>query len=379
MPWILKFLAAPAIDLSVRRGASLKRWILTCQIAMAATLLPLAFVDWAQSYALVVGVVTFHAVFAAVQDVSIDTLAIRSVPASELGRVNGFMQTGMLGGRAAVAAGSTLLASIFGTPAAAVVALAILIVAPAIVVALAVDERKAIQKGAMVEAASRGERTPLRSLVTRATFAGLLVALTVGAGFEFFGVSAGPRLLDLGATDLVVSSFYGFFAPASLAAGALIGGVLADRIGAIRGTVAGLAAVSAVLTLIAVADPAPPVAWFSLAYVGIGLLTSSSYALLMALARGPLTATRFSLFMAMTNACEAGSGFLGGRLADDGYGSALLTMTVLAFIALAPLYWLAKHGPATARMATEPPRSAKSAESVDSTKSTDSTRSAERA
>jgi len=340
VPWILKFFVAPAIDFGLRRRIPLRRWIVACQLAMSATLLPLAFIDWSTQFEILLGIVVFHALFAAVQDVSIDTLAIYTVPPAELGRVNGWMQAGMLTGRAGVAAGSTLLATRFEHPAAAVVVLAVLIALPLLVLVVAVKEPA-------IDAVRSRSGGLAKRVFSRNGIAGLGIALLVGGGFEFFGVSAGPRLTDAGASSQALAIFYGLLAPGGLAVGALAGGALTDRIGALRATGCSLAFVTAVLVSIAVADltglDGARLAWFAVAYLAIGGLTSSSYALLMSLSRGEFAATRFSLFMAMTNACEAWSGFVGGRFASYSYGLTLLTLALVACIAALPLFVLSRR------------------------------------
>jgi len=343
LPWILKFLAAPLIDASLHRGGSLRRWILSCQLGMAVALVPLALLDWNAQFPLLVGVVAVHAIFAAVQDVGIDALAIHSVPREELGRVNGWMQAGMLGGRAGVAAGSTLIVSALGDPALAVLFLAVLIALPAIVLVVAVAE-PALHHGA-VEI-----RAVLKLVATRVGLAGLAIALLAGGGFEFFGISAGPRLIDLGRSENDVALFFGLFAPAGLALGALLGGTVADQIGPLRGTALSLALLSLILSSIAVDDLAPVfggghVFWFAVAYFAIGALTASSYALFMRLSHGEFAATRFSLFMAMTNACEAWSGFIGGSFVSASYGLTLMSLTAAACLAAIPLYILWRQSP----------------------------------
>lgn len=345
VPWILKFLIAPVIDASQHSRVPLKRWILVCQLAMAVALLPLAVIDWGAQFALVVAIVFVHAVFAAVQDVGIDTLAINTVPAEELGRVNGWMQAGMLGGRAGVAAGSTWVASTFDDAGLAVLSLAVLIALPAFVLLVATEEPRIPRPAVRL-------RAVVKLVATRAGFAGLAIALLVGAGFEFFGVSAGPRLVVLGSSDTTLTMFYGLLAPGGLALGALAGGWLADSMGSLRATAMSLAVLSAVLAWIALGDLLPDLSrshlvWFVGAYLAIGALTASSYALLMKLSRGEFAATRFSLFMAMTNACEAWSGYVGGRFAEYSYGLTLLALTAAACLATVPLFVLWRSRRAT--------------------------------
>jgi predicted MFS family arabinose efflux permease len=76
----------------------------------------------------------------------------------------------------------------------------------------------------------------------------------------------------------------------------------------------------------------------------------------MALSHGEFAATRFSLFMAMTNACEAWSGFLGGRFAEQSYGLTLLSLSAAACVALLPLFllWRVESKKDTDEQTTEP-------------------------
>lgn len=338
LPWVLKFLVAPVIDAGLARRIPIKRWILVCQVLMALSLLPLSLIDWPVDYSLLMLCVVLYAIFAAVQDVGIDTLAVRCVPADELGRINGFMQAGMLTGRAGVAAATALIAAFFGSPAVAIVLVAVLVFAPAIVLAFGVREPR-------FDAVPFNARDLLGTVATRSTFAGLAVALLIGAGFEFFGVSVGPRLVDLNYSATSVAWFYGLFAPAGLALGALAGGALSDRFGVVRGSALALTIMTLLLLVIAFDDYWPglfgsQIVSYSMAYIAIGLLTASSYALFMTLSRGRYAATRISLFMAMTNACEAWAAYAGGRLAVQSYGYSVLVLAAIACLALLPLFAL---------------------------------------
>ncbi len=343
LPWVLKFLVAPLVDASRRAGVLLKHWVLTCQLAMAVALLPMIWLDWQRQFGLVAAVIVTHAVFAAAQDVAIDTLAIQSVPAGELGRINGWMQTGMLGGRAAVAAGSALLASLFGTPGVAVIFVVALIGVPAVLMLVAVTEVRVHRPRFSLKSLLPHLRAP-------AMLSGMVIALLSGAGFEFFGVSVGPRLVEEGGGGGTLAAFYGLIAPAGLAGGALLGGVLADRRGVVMATAVSLAVLTAVLLTVAVGEMADVLGSVRLplsgcVYVAIGALTATSYALFMTLSRGEYSATRFSLLMAMTNACEAWAGFVGGRFAGQSYGMTLMALTVVACVAAVPLYLVGRsHG-----------------------------------
>jgi hypothetical protein len=235
------------------------------------------------------------------------------------------------------------VAAALGAAELAVLFLAVLIALPAILLIFAVREPAIPHTPVRL-------RAVLRLVASRAGLAGLLIALLGGAGFEFFGVTAGPRLVDLGWVESNLALFFGLLAPAGLAIGAIIGGAITDRTGPVRATAGSLALLSAILLWIGLGDlgggaNSSNLGWFAAVYFAIGTLTASSYALFMSLSRGDFAATRFSLFMAMTNACEAWSGFAGGAFADSSYGLSLLSLTAIGGLAGFPLYWLWRRQP----------------------------------
>jgi PAT family beta-lactamase induction signal transducer AmpG len=346
VPWTLKFLAGPVVDRSVARGGRLRNWILACQVAMGLSLLPLAGAADVPVFPLLLGFLLAHACFAAVQDVAIDALCIRTVPAGNIGSVNGWMQFGMTVGRAAAAAAVPLLIHAVGWRAAIGLVVA-LIWAPMLFVVLMVREPPP-SLGAPDE-----PRSTLMHMLSWALLPAAVVALLAGTGFEASGALAGPLLVDLGFDAGTRALFFGAIAPAGLAVGGLVAARLADGLGLVRAV--GLAVV---VTAAAVASLATSVAGvpvpagrtlhtvlFGLVYLSAGFLISTSYAMFMNVARGRWRATRFSLLMALTNACETGSGFLGGRLVMSlGYGGALGAMAALSLLSLPVLRCVRPNG-----------------------------------
>jgi PAT family beta-lactamase induction signal transducer AmpG len=192
VPWALKFLWAPLVD--VMRGPrwGFRHWAMTAQVGMGLTLLPLGFVDPLEGFSLWVGLLLAHAVCAATQDVAIDALAVTTVPAAERGRVNGAMQMGMLVGRGAFAGGAIWLMVRGGW------ALPVLALTTAVWVSLVVlwihPEKPVTEKSSQPW---RQFRITLgKVLVGANTWIGIAFALV--AGFEATGALAGPWLTDLG-------------------------------------------------------------------------------------------------------------------------------------------------------------------------------------
>ena len=336
VPWTLKFLAGPAIDRSVARGARLRSWILGCQLAMGFALVPLAANESLPGFALLLGLLFVHACFAAVQDVAIDALCIRTVPADRLGNINGWMQFGMTAGRAVAAASVPLVIHATGWRPAIGMIVA-LVWLPMLLVALMVREPRRAQDRGAAEGGGLGQ------LLSRALVPAMGVALLAGAGFEAVGALSGPLLVDLQFEPALRSAFFGAIAPIGLATGGLLAAVLADRLGLRRAValgVLGTAVAASALGYSVSAEALPEgryghLALFGAVYLGAGFLISASYACFMNIVRGHWAATRFSLLMALTNACESGSALMAGRLvAPLGYGGALIVLAGLSVFSL---------------------------------------------
>lgn len=125
-----------------------------------------------------------------------------------------------------------------------------------------------------------------------------------------------------------------------MTAGSLGGGRLADRFGVVRTTAAAVLAVAVAAGALALAARAGAgsttlLVLLAAVYLGIGLLTASSYALLMRLTDERLAATQFSAFMGATNGCEAWSGWVGGRITHAaGYPAAFAVLALASLVSL---------------------------------------------
>lgn len=342
LPWALKFLWAPVIDLG--GGRALPRWIVGAQLVMAAGLLPLVALDPARGIGWIAVPLLVHALAAASQDAAIDALALRTTPESERGRLNGWMQLGMLLGRA-LFGGGALIARRWIGDAGVVLVLSGGLCAAAIALAL---------RGSALAPTTVARTEPLlphlaAALRRRATWLGLLFAATAGAGFEVVGLLVGPFLDARGQEATSIGLFLGLPAVGAMAIGALAGGHLADRFG-VRRTVfcAGIALGAAVLALAwAARTHARAEELFVLLtaiYLGIGVFTAASYALFMSLTDPALGATQFSAYMGATNLCEAWSARAGGALAARaGYAHAFAWPALIALAALALVPLLRAH------------------------------------
>jgi MFS transporter, PAT family, beta-lactamase induction signal transducer AmpG len=342
LPWVFKFLWAPVIDIgrTVRWGH--RAWILTLQLFMGLTLLPLMMLDFNVDQELLVGFLLLHAVIAATQDAAIDGFAIAIVPLHERGSLNGWMQFGMLLGRSLLGGGVLLLESSFGTK----FTLPCLITAiwvPSALLALT-DISPALQTlpVALPQRVSEFGVRMKKMLLSRNTWFVLLFAAIGGAGFEGVGAVAGPFLLDQGFSKQDVGLFFSIPSVIGMMAGALVGGVLADRLDRRHAAALTLSLVALDVVGLAVATAhelgvSPDILLFllGLLYVFIGMFTATSYALFMDATEPGLGATQFSAFMGATNGCEAWASYTVGKLQGTlGYSLAFSALAGVSLLAL---------------------------------------------
>lgn len=337
LPWALKFLWAPAVDALRTPRWSLRSWIVASQVAMGLALIPLLFLDPAAHASGIIVLLFAHAFAAATQDVAIDALAIATVPAHERGSLNGWMQAGMRAGIALFGGGALAAAAVVGDEG-VIVGLVVLIWSALLVLVTA----RPVEEAPRSERSGTFRATLKAAALRRDTWLGLGVALLSGAAFEAVGAMAGPYLIDRGFSEGEAGPLLAAVPLVGITSGALAGGYLSDRMGRRRSTGVFLLLISVVVAgwaaLDHAASPLPGaaiVALLSALYVSIGLFTSASYALFMDLTDRRLGGTQFSAYMGATNACEAGSGFLAGRLAAEaGYPAAFLKMALLSLLAL---------------------------------------------
>jgi MFS transporter, PAT family, beta-lactamase induction signal transducer AmpG len=343
LPWVLKFLWAPLVDLLRGRRWGYRAWIVLMQTTMGASLVPLIWIDPVSELGTWRALLLVHAVAAATQDVAIDALAIGVVPAAERGRLNGAMQAGMLTGRSLFGGGAVAIAAGLGRPW-LIGALVVWILTAMGALGLL---RDAAPAPPLAEEGRRWLRAMRATFRHRATWFGLAFALTSGAAFEATGQLAGPFLVDRGASNSTIGAFLGIFVVGAMLAGGLAGGVASDRWGRTRVVALSLAGFVTMILLVAWTDRAgfgasvTRLALLTGMYVFVGIFTAASYALFMDLTDPEIGATQFTTFMAATNGCESWAGWSGGRLvAAQGYPAAFAVMSVVSVLSLPLLVWI---------------------------------------
>lgn len=348
LPWTLKFAWAPLVDLGTGVRWTLRHWIMTAQLLMGATLLPLAWLDWQAQFTLLTGLLIAHALSAATQDVAIDALCIASTDPLERGNLNGLMQAGMLLGRAMMGGGALILAEMLGRPAIVVLLVAVTSSSLLLVAMSPIPPGSpALPGGAWSERRRVAGREFRQALRQRNTWLGLAFALVGLVAFKSVEGVFGPYLLDRGFDEGTIGRFGATVFILAMICGAVLGGRFADRVPRRRFVAGALLGVAATVLSLAFADRLTEgpsrilLVILTVLAFGIGLFTASVYALFMDLTRPALAATQFSAFMGATNAGESWSTYAIGELIQTrGYSSAMIVMACTSLLALPLLGWM---------------------------------------
>lgn len=340
LPWALKFLWAPLVDIARGPAFTLRGWIGASQGLMVVTLVALAVAGPQASMASLRVILLLHALAAATQDVAVDALAIRSTDESERGDINAWMQAGMLSGRALFGGGALLLVSIAGERA----AVALLAVAVAATTSIALAYRDVSSARQRSDAGVGFLAHLAAAFGRRSTWLALGFAALGGAAFEAAGVLVGPMLTDTGVNTATIGAFLSVPAAGLMLGGGLAGGRLCRTVGTVS-TVAASGTLMAIVVAIlwpAAAGGSAAGTWTALSalYLLIGAFTVASYSFFMDRTDPDLGSTQFSAYMAATNLCESWAGRVGGSLAASrGYGAAFGAMAAVSLAALPLVFW----------------------------------------
>ncbi|TWU60838.1 muropeptide transporter [Rubripirellula tenax] len=340
LPWTLKFLWAPLVDLFRGPKWGLKHSIIASQVVMGATLLPLFWLDLRIDFAIVSMWLLAHAFAAATQDVAIDSLCIQQSMLAERGSLNGAMQCGVLTGRAIMGGGSLMLERWIGFN--GVVAVLIGLVSFSLIVLAFAKEKQLAATAGVAESIGQRMLQLMRQLRRGARkpiiWFGFAFALTVPAAFKSAEAILGPFLVDRGYSEFDV----GRFTSTAIIGGMIVGSVLAGRFShrwadrrLLTGAViANLLAIAAVAIADLSSDRSGGIALLvalTVVSITIGCFTVAMYNWLMNLTDPLMAATQFTAFMAASNVCEAWSTTLIGRLQIAwGYPAAMLCLCAIS-------------------------------------------------
>ena len=338
LPWIFKFLWAPLIDSLRNEKRGYKFWIFISQSLMGLALIPLIFIPPQDNFNIWGMFLFIHSFAAATQDVSIDAMVINVIVKNERGKLNGFMNAGMLVGRSVFGGGTIIIAYTLGLHHMLILLTAIIL--SAMLLLLLVKE----------PISTKESKNQLKlftsnfslSFSDKNTWFAILFALSSGAAFEAAGGLSGPFLTDLNINQNTIGFFFAVPVVIAMFTGGLIGGYVSDKISrkkAVRlflsGFVASILFISIYNYVNSSASASGFISAYTVMYFFVGLFTASSYALFMDLTNPKIGGTQFSTYMAATNGCEAWSVWTAGNIiAVYGYPAAFVFMCAVSLLSL---------------------------------------------
>ena len=226
LPWIFKFIWAPLIDSFRNEKRGYKFWIFISQSFMGLSLVPLIFIPVQDNLFIWGMFLLLHSISAATQDVSIDAMVINVIAKKERGKLNGFMNAGMLIGRSVFGGGTLIIAYELG--------LSYMILLLVIIIISAMSLLFLIKEPVLELRPDNQFKTFIQnfslSFSSRNTWLAIIFALTSAAAFEVTGGLAGPFLTDLNINQETIGLFFAIPVVIAMFIGGLFGGYISDKI-----------------------------------------------------------------------------------------------------------------------------------------------------
>ena len=346
LPWSLKFLWAPAVDLWGQR----RTWILGCQTLLIVGILALLAVDPSRVTAVSWALLLSLAILSATQDIAIDAYTIELLDEEEMGPANGLRVTTYR--IALISAGGALvaLAGLMGWPT-AFVAAAVLMVG-AVLLSWRMPHPK--QPRGSVAMPERGADslqdavwTPLRQFFAHPGFLSVLCfILLYKLGDMALGPMVRPFWVDRHFSMLQIGAVPGTLGVVTTVLGALLGGSLTKRWGVIRALwLLGIAQAASNLTYAtAAAFPPSTTLMYTASVVESfcgGLGTAPFLAFLMSICDKTHAATQYALLSALFAPVGLAAATVSGWAVERlGYTAYFSVTFVLAWPALLLLPWV---------------------------------------
>ncbi len=360
LPWSFKFLWGPVIDRFTWPAMGRRRpWILAAQTAMAATLGFMVLVpDLAANARLVVALVCLINIFASLQDVAVDALAVDLLEPHERGKANGLMYGCSYGGSAIGGAGIGWVVGSAGLRAG--LSAQVLMIMGIMLIPLLVRERPGEKllpwsRGVAADDAVTGTAHSARELLGRLAAAFRRRSAWLGGVLALvakFGVAVSSTVIvtltiqELGWEQTEFTSFQGAVAMWFGLGGSVLGGFLADLVGARRLAMLTTIALGALWIVFGLGHAD----WTSAAFVKIvicaealiyGVFTVSLFAIFMGVSSRAVAASQFTAYMAFMNLSNTAGAWRAGWLTEKlGEAQVFVAIGVLQMAIVGLLTWI---------------------------------------
>ncbi|MEW6300711.1 MAG: MFS transporter [Thermodesulfobacteriota bacterium] len=343
LPWTLKFLWAPAVDLWGRR----RSWIVACQVLLAVDLGLWLFCAPAHTGSAVWVFLVAFAAFSSTQDIAIDAYTIELLDEEEMGPANGVrVSTYRV---ALICAGGVFvaLAGLVGWETAFAAAAVFLAGAAAVSSRAPQGAPARPAHGSWAAALEQAALSPLRSFWRRpGVLYVMLFILTFKLGDMALGPMVRPFWVDRHFTPLQIGAVPGTVGVVSTIAGALLGGRLTKTWGLFHALwLLGIAQAASNLAYAAAAAlPPSDVLMYSASVIESfcgGLGTAPFLAFLMSICDKSQAATQYALLSAVFGLTRSLAGAFSGWAAQRmGYAAYFTVTFFLAWPAFGLLPWV---------------------------------------
>ncbi len=356
MPWAFKWLWGPVVDRFARSVMGRRRpWILGAQSGMILTAAAmLALPDLRDNFEQLLWLVFAHNVFASLQDVSVDALAVDLLPEADRGTANGLMYGSSYLGVAIGGAGLSTVLGRYGLHSAMLVQVLCLtgIMLLPLFLRENVRDRLVSLRSRKKESHAAGSmwevlKNLLKAFGRRSPILAAVLALTSQIGLGVTGAVGTVLLMQkLGWTQEEYGQMVGGFPLLFGLFGSVAGGFIADRLGHRKIIAASCILIGGTWIGFAMAEPWWSVRSFIVAIscaqeLFFGMLSATLFALFMSVSWPRVAATQFTAYMAMLNLSRT----LGARLAGPlslglGVTGCYLSVGLFQIAVVGLLVWL---------------------------------------
>ena len=318
LPWAFKWIAGPFVDrFGIRNLGRRRPWILLAQLGMVLTLVQMALLpDPAGQLKALAWLAFAHSVFNALQDVSVDALAVDLLPPEERGRVSGLMYGAKYFGTAIGGAGLSMVSSRAGLNN-AFLAMIIVIMVISLLPLLTIERRgehlfipNERGKGDSNAGGPSFKMIFIRLFVAFRSVPALSTAVIALCGTAAAGILSpiGTQLFvgDLEWSEEKYGNITGGVAVFAGLGGAVLGGFLADKFGPRKIAAISTVAYGMLLTGFGVAETIWAQDFITVPYLVTesllqGCFATSVIAICLGVSHPAIAATQFTAYMAMSN------------------------------------------------------------------------------
>ena len=353
LPWALKLVSGPFMDrYGIPSMGRRRPWVMGTQAGLTLSILSLAVMPDPTNVAVLTLIGFVVMLFAALQDVAVDGMAIDLLPENERGRANAFMAFGQTVGYSVFSAICGYLLAWFGLR---VAALACAATVGVIFVLVALCRERAGER-LLPWTPGRAGAPPITPTSFFGMFPDILRALVLPMSLvliaaEFFARAAGGVFItvvpvfavqELGYPSEVYTTWYGLLSLVAAFVGILFGPAI-DRFGGKLLLGIGIAATGIVSILFATLDALWQDHVFVVGCLVAWLIASqvvfvAIIAMFMNICRKRIGATQFAIYMSLANLSRSAGAFLAGAVsAGLTWSENFLLIAGLAAVALACL------------------------------------------